>query len=125
MLVVTKVNVALLLAVEAVKLRTGGLRLAEKDVREQFISAWSDESIVESDDCACEDMRKSGTATAALQTRQEVAEEDCRQETEECDTVMFVHYHKTGCVLSRQLLDLFFNGNGKAMTHRMEGPLEK
>lgn len=36
---------------------------------------------------------------------------------------MFVHYHKTGCVLSRELLDLFFNGNGKAMRREMEGPL--
>jgi hypothetical protein len=42
-----------------------------------------------------------------------------------CDTVMFVHYHKTGCVLSRELLDLFFNGKGEAVARKREGPLER
>jgi hypothetical protein len=122
---VTKVNVVLLLAVQAVKLRTGGLLLAGKDVPREGVheKAGADESIVDLDDCACEEMPDSGTATVALQTRQEVA--DCGNETNGCDTVMFVHYHKTGCRLSRELLDLFFNGHGKAMAREMEGPLER
>jgi hypothetical protein len=88
----TKLNLALLLAVEAIKLRTGGGSLSAK---------------------------------TALETREEVHVGDCSKETGGCDTVMFIHYHKTGCVLSRELLDLFFNGNGKAMLRAMEGPLGK